>query len=303
MSTHSDSRRPGLVEPGKDRVLRLRDGRRISYQDLGDPNGQPVLALHGTPASRLMYAIADDEAAHLGLRVIAPDRWAYGGSDPHPEPSLTAWAADTAEIADQLGLTTFSVLGISGGTPYAAGTAAVLGHRVTALALVVPVGPIAGTEAASQLSLMHRLAFRWAGPRPAIIRQTFKLYRSLLKRSPRRAIAMIGMITSRCDRILLNTPDIADYLSTTFNAGLEPGVEGAVTDLQIFSSRWNVPLHTIAVPTRIWSGLRDHIVPPAGVRELGRAIPAADMIELADQGHFWIARDYPIVLQWLAENR
>ena len=303
MSTRNDSKRPDPAQSGKDLVLRLGDGRRVAYQDLGDPNGQPVLALHGTPASRLMYAIADDEAARLGLRVIAPDRWAYGGSDSHPEPSLTAWAADTAEIADQLGLTTFSVLGISGGTPYAAATAAVLGNRVTALALVVPVGPIAGPEAASHLRLMHRLAFRWAGPRPAITRQTFKLYRSLLKRSPRRAIAMIGLITSRCDRIVLNTPDIADYLSTTFNAGLEPGVEGAVTDLQIFSSRWNVPLHTIAVPTRIWSGLRDHIVPPAGVRELGRAIPAADMIELADQGHFWIARDYPIVLQWLAENR
>jgi pimeloyl-ACP methyl ester carboxylesterase len=303
MSTRNDSKRPDPAQSGKDLVLRLGDGRRVAYQDLGDPNGQPVLALHGTPASRLMYAIADDEAARLGLRVIAPDRWAYGGSDPHPEPSLTAWAADTAEIADQLGLTTFSVLGISGGTPYAAATAAVLGNRVTALALVVPVGPIAGTEAASHLSLMHRLAFRWAGPRPAITRQTFKLYRLLLKRSPRRAIAMIGLITSRCDRILLNTPDIADYLGTTFNAGLEPGVEGAVTDLQIFSSRWDVPLHTIAAPTRIWCGLRDHVVPPAGVRELGRAIPPADMIELADQGHFWIARDYPIVLQWLAENR
>jgi pimeloyl-ACP methyl ester carboxylesterase len=303
MSTRNDSKRPDPAQSGKDLVLRLGDGRRVAYQDLGDPNGQPVLALHGTPASRLMYAIADDEAARLGLRLIAPDRWAYGGSDPHPEPSLTAWAADTAEIADQLGLTTFSVLGISGGTPYAAATAAVLGNRVTALALVVPVGPIAGTEAASHLSLMHRMAFRWAGPRPAITRQTFKLYRLLLKRSPRRAIAMIGLITSRCDRILLNTPDIADYLSTTFNAGLEPGVEGAVTDLQIFSSRWDVPLHTIAVPTRIWRGLRDHVVPPAGVRELGRAIPPADMIELADQGHFWIARDYPIVLQWLAENR
>ena len=303
MSTRKDNGYPDLASGGKDRELRLRDGRRVGYQDLGDPNGRPVLALHGTPASRLMYAVADDEAAGLGLRIIAPDRWAYGGSHPHPAPSLTAWAADAAEIADQLGLTTFSVLGISGGTPYAAATAAVLGNRIAALALVVPVGPIAGTEAASRLSLIHRLAFRWAGPRPAIIRQTFKLYRSLLKRSPRRAIAMIGMVTSRCDRILLNTPDIADYLSTTFDAGLEPGVEGAVTDLQIFSGRWDVPLHTIAVPTRIWSGLRDHIVPPAGIRELVRAIPTADMIELANQGHFWIARDYPIVLEWLAEKR
>lgn len=303
MITRNDASRQSLTLPEKDRMLRLQDGRRVGYQDLGDPHGRPVLALHGTPASRLMYAIANDEAARLGLRVISPDRWGYGGTDPNPKPTLKAWAADSAEVADRLGLSTFSVLGISGGGPYAASTAAILGQRVTALALVVPVGPIAGTAAASHLSLLHRIEFRWAGPHAGIIRQTFNLYRALLRRSPRRAISMIGAITSKCDRDLLNTADVSDYLSTTFNAGLEPGVDGAVIDVQIFSGTWNVPLDAITAPTRIWSGSRDRIVPPAALRELQRAIPAAQLTELAGQGHFWIARDYPMVLEWLAKMK
>ena len=40
-------------------VVSLRDGRTVGYAVYGDPEGAPLLALHGAPACRLMFSIAD----------------------------------------------------------------------------------------------------------------------------------------------------------------------------------------------------------------------------------------------------
>ena len=70
-----------------DHTLQLADGRRLGWAEYGDPSGRPVLAFHGTPACRLLYAPADQPAASKGLRLVAPDRPGYGLSAPKPERS------------------------------------------------------------------------------------------------------------------------------------------------------------------------------------------------------------------------
>ena len=64
-----------------DQVLRLGDGRALGFEVYGDPAGAPLLFLHGTPGSRLKFAIGHDAGKELGLAIVAPDRWGYGLSD------------------------------------------------------------------------------------------------------------------------------------------------------------------------------------------------------------------------------
>ena len=61
-----------------DRIFVLLDGRPIGYREYGAAEGLPVVALHGTPGSRLKYARAEAAAGTMGLRLICPDRWGYG---------------------------------------------------------------------------------------------------------------------------------------------------------------------------------------------------------------------------------
>ncbi len=285
---------------GPDRMYRLHDGRRISYAEFGAPDGRPVLALHGTPASRLMYAIAATSAARLGLRLIAPDRWGYAGTDPHPQPSLSAWAQDAAELADGVGLDRFSIIGISGGSPYAAATAAELGSRVIAMALAVPVGPLVSDGSRRKLRLLQRLSFFWVGQRPSLAKLVFKAYGRCLNRWSRRAVSLAMIGQSRFDRELLRKPAINDYFAEISREGLRAGGAGPAIDLQLFSSEWHVPLERISAKTRIWIGKDDKLVPLIAARDLARAIPGATLTELDNRGHFWIAEEYEQVLEWLA---
>lgn len=285
------------------RMVRLEDGRRVAYREYGAPDGWPVLALHGTPGSGLMYGIAATTAAELDLRLIAPDRWGYGRTDPHPRPSLEAWARDMAEIADRLDLPQLSLVGISGGSPYAVATAAMLGSRVVRLALAVPVGPIAGAASEHQLGLLHRLAYLGVGRRPRLVQTLFGGYRRLLHWSPGRAMSLIALGQSRSDRQLLKTPAIQKFLSETFRDGLGRGSTGPAIDLELFSNPWNIPLQGISSATRIWIGDDDRLVPLSAARRLAAMIPGAELIELKGRGHFWIAQEYRQVLEWLAAGQ
>jgi pimeloyl-ACP methyl ester carboxylesterase len=113
------------------RILVLPDGRRIACAEYGDPSGLPVLALHGTPGSRLMFALADRAARDRGIRLIAPERPGYGLSDYRHAESLTQGAEDLSAVADTYELGRFAVIGVSGGGPYAVAAAAAMPDRIS----------------------------------------------------------------------------------------------------------------------------------------------------------------------------
>ena len=46
----------------------------MTYDDVGDPNGAPVVYLHGGGDSRLSRHPDDSIAASLGVRLLAVDR-------------------------------------------------------------------------------------------------------------------------------------------------------------------------------------------------------------------------------------
>jgi pimeloyl-ACP methyl ester carboxylesterase len=99
-------------------VINLPDGRQLSWHEFGDPDGAPVIYTSGTPVSGLGGANYDQAARAAGLRWISPDKPGYGGSGYHRKRSLTSWADDLAELADQLGLDRFALAGESGGGPF-----------------------------------------------------------------------------------------------------------------------------------------------------------------------------------------
>jgi pimeloyl-ACP methyl ester carboxylesterase len=58
-------------------------------------------------------------AASLQLRIIAPDRPGVGSSSQLPHRTVQQYAADIAEICQQLGVQQFSVMASSAGSMYA----------------------------------------------------------------------------------------------------------------------------------------------------------------------------------------
>ncbi len=291
----------GLHADRGDETCSLPDGRRIAYRCFGAPDGFPLLALHGTPGSRLKFQVADEAARRSGVRVIAPDRWGYGGTPGPVRPTLRCFADDVAWLVDALGYERFAVLGVSGGGPFAVAVASALSRRVTALALAAPVGPIAGEED-TEISAFHRFCFGALAQRPGSVGAVFGLFRGVLGVSPKLGMRMAMARISRADREVLSQPDVARRLGETFMEGLRPGVIGPMTDMSLFGAPWDIDLSKVEAPARIWLGSVDRNVPLSAVRRLAARMPACDLVEIEGAGHLWIAHNYATVIDWIASE-
>ena len=65
-------------------TISLDDGRVLGYEEWGDPEGEPLFFLHGTPGCRLSRHPDATLWGQLKLRVITMDRPGYGVSTASP---------------------------------------------------------------------------------------------------------------------------------------------------------------------------------------------------------------------------
>ena len=123
--------------------VKLRDGRMLGYAEYGSPDGKPVFYFHGFPGSRLDWLLTDPDntAAEQNARIIAVDRPGMGLSDYQRGRKIADWPDDVIELANALQVDSFSVLGISGGGPYAVSCAFGIGDRLARCGIVCGMGP------------------------------------------------------------------------------------------------------------------------------------------------------------------
>ncbi|MFY0567724.1 alpha/beta fold hydrolase [Archangium lansingense] len=130
---------PGARSAGA-RIAKLQNGELLTYWEFGDPEGVPLIALHGMGASGRMYSAHDEFFRARGVRCIAPNL--VGGlADPPPTSRLSDFAASVVRLADHLRLEKFLVIGVSYGTLVAQAVAALAPNRVERAGLFGPMLP------------------------------------------------------------------------------------------------------------------------------------------------------------------
>jgi pimeloyl-ACP methyl ester carboxylesterase len=75
-------------------------GRDLGWLELGQPDGTPVFAFHGTPRSRLQLTLDKTSIRDAGVRLVCPDRPGYGLSTFQPGRRLIDRPRDVAHLAD-----------------------------------------------------------------------------------------------------------------------------------------------------------------------------------------------------------
>ncbi len=270
------------------RVHRLPDGRAIGFAEYGDPDGLPVMALHGTPGARFMFGLTDEAARARGLRIIAPERPGYGLSDRHHFDTLAETAQDVEAVADALGLGRFALIGVSGGGPHAIAAAVLLKERILRMALIAPVGPIAECGDHIRMSHFHHFIFTYLAPSPHAAGTFFFGLRTLVDWTPGVAYHLLMQRVTDTDRALLHRPEVKANLEETIREGLRTGVDGALQDLRLYCGPWDLPLSEIAVPAVMWQGSSDTIVPPDAAFHLAGMLPNCRLEVIEGAGHYWV---------------
>lgn len=271
-------------------VLTLPGGRTVGIATYGDPDGYPVLSFHGTPASRLMYRLGNAAARKYGLRLIAPDRPGYGLSSADATPTLAARTDVTVAIADALQLRRFAILGISGGSPFATALASRLGDRVSALALVSPMGPVADyvAERNAPLPTLQRRFYLNLSQRGRLLQPLAGAAAALVRAAPAVSVRLFRTAARGEDSRILSQRDAANNLIAMTDEALRQGSSGALADFAIFGRPWDIDYSGITAPSALWIGTADGIVPVPVAIYLARKIPGCRLIALPGAAHFWI---------------
>jgi pimeloyl-ACP methyl ester carboxylesterase len=267
------------------RLLKLRDGRRLAYTVMGDPEGMPIFHQHGMPGSRLEHEAEPDYYRSLGVRVITPDRPGYGLSDFNPARRLIDWPLDIAELADSLGLPRFGITGLSGGGIYALACAAVVPHRVTEVVVTGCPGPMDRKGAMTDMRFMTRAGV-WLGSRaPRLLEAGATLLSGLVRRYPRFFVDHFNEGIPDADRRWLSMPSVNGGAAETLREALRPGVWGYVEDIRVLARPWDFAPEDIRVPVQLWHGDEDRVIPLHHSRYLASVISGATLRICRGEGH------------------
>ena len=269
------------------------DGRELAFALWGDPDAFPVLALHGTPGSRLERWPDEDVYRSLGVYLVTHDRAGYGRSSRRRGRNVADEADDVRFLADHLGFDRFGVAGGSGGGPHALACAALLPERVVRAQCVVGVAPFGepGLERDAWLAGMdpeNVKEFGWAEAGEDVLAVELEAeYARTVERVANDPASFLGDYElSESDRAQVARPERIQITRETTPEQGRNGVGGWVDDDLAMIKPWGFEVDRIDVPVLVRFGATDVLVPPAHGEWLVAHVPGC-VVKVDDvAGHF-----------------
>lgn len=272
--------------------LTLRDGRVLSFDKYGDPSGLPVFYFHGLPSCRLEAAWCGEAVRRSGVSLIAFDRPGFGRSSFRKYYPLVGLAEDVVELADHLGIKSFSVVGASAGGPFALAVAASLTDRVSAAATVGGFAPVGKGVSMTQMNRELRASLKIAQLAPWMLPSLFAL---TARAVGRRGSGFVRGLIKRApapDRELLRNEIVQTQLLNTFREAFALGPSGAAWEQRLLVGDWGFSLDELRIPVTVWQGSLDRNVPPEMGRSLASSIPGARLRLLDGEGHLSLVHNH-----------
>ncbi|HKE76154.1 MAG TPA: alpha/beta hydrolase [Acidimicrobiales bacterium] len=267
----------------------------LAVDDVGDPDGAPVLYLHGTPDSRLSRHPDDGLAAAAGVRLLAVDRPGYGASPPLPVGTDAAWpdavAAAVAATLDDCGVAgPCGVLAWSGGALAGVALGALLADRVAALGIVGGLAPrqayddpavrAAGAGRLGVIELADALPPGELGEAVAPLVAPYPCDLALAADHQAEQRDPAGTAE------LATVPGAAERLAVGLVEAVRPGLAGVAADIEAQARPLAVDLGRVACPVRLWYGEHDTVTPPAFGEWYTAHLPDATLEVVPGAAHY-----------------
>ena len=295
MSTSLISAESAPSLPFVSKTVTLQDGRSLGYVCYGHLSGPAIFFFHGMPGSRFQGEFLHATAQKLGARVISVDRPGMGLSTFQPNRKLLDWPADIAQLAGHLKLSQYSVLGVSGGGPYAMACAETLPRKeLVGVGVVAGVGPWAlgtkGLPLGKRIMLWLCWIAPWLGnmiydwmvgnaasdPDPEVLRT------KILELSPR---------LPEHDRVFLCDEEALRIFLKGVRESYVQGSKGNASELPLLLAPWGFELEDLSFEgVKLWYGTRDEYLNMG--RMMATRLKGAVLKEFVGDSHITIVSNH-----------
>jgi pimeloyl-ACP methyl ester carboxylesterase len=299
-----------------DRIIGEGDNNALALQVWGDPDGHPVVLMHGMPGSRLGPRPRGIVLERMGVRLISYDRPGYGYSARRLGRKVADSATDVERIVDFLKLDRFAVAGRSGGGPHALACAAVLGDRVERVALLVSAAPIdaAGLQWDDGLAAVNVDDFadiERAIASAAAETHNLRSRAEQIKQDPESLIRFLSADLHAADRRVVEDRAMRNLLAETYAEAVRQGAAGWFDDAVALRSPWDFKFDSVECPVLLWHGDDDRFAPAAHTRWLAKKLRDSRQTEKQKDtvrekiesgvAHFAAFEIFTEVLDWLID--
>jgi len=283
-------------------TIKLNDGRTFGFAEYGHPEGKPVIYFNGSGGSRLDYPNNLSMLSKIGVRLISTDRPGHGLSDPQPNRKLLDLADDISQLADQLTIDRFYVMGHSAGGPYALSCAYKLSSQINACTLVSSPAPPERPKPYKSLSVSFRVLLYAIRNYPKINyffrKQMIKAIQGDVEQVGKRLLSGFP----KEDQNQLLKPNVLKITVKALKEGYRQGYDGPAHDDIVINSPWEFLIQNITVPTNIWHGENDRNVPINQGEYLHKMIPNSKFTLINDQAHLYLYSMWEEILIGLIES-
>ena len=268
-------------------IINLPDGRLLDVDVSGPEGGIPLVFHHGTPGSVRQFRAIQRAAHDRGMRLVTFSRPGYGASTRQPGRRVVDVATDVAAVLAHLDATRCVVAGWSGGGPHALATGARLPEQVAGVLCIAGAAPYdsPGLDFLDGMGEQNIDEFGLALAGEVALRPSLEA-EAVGLRDTDAAGLITGMATllPDVDRAVL-TDEFGEDMAANFAEALRTGVDGWVDDDLAFTAPWGFTLDEVTVPTFVWQGSQDLMVPFAHGQWLAAHVPGATAHLEQGEGH------------------
>lgn len=253
--------------------IEVSPGVQLYVQDWGE--GRPMVLVHGWPLSHRSFEYQMVPLVQRGYRVVALDLRGFGWSDkPWEGNDFDTWAHDVGEVIRALDLNHVTLAAFSTGGAVAMHYVATAGDpRVTKLALLAAAGPCMTARPDNPKGIPPQVFDEFV--------QADLADRARFKHDFGAAFFHHPV-----------SPELARWFE---DMGMEVSAWASVRALEELRDRDLRPeMGRIRIPTRIFHGVHDRVVPFAlGAEEQQRTIAGSTVVRFENSGHalFYEERD------------
>ena len=275
-----------MPEPALLETVVLSDGRSLSFARFGNPEGRPVFYFHGFPGSRLEPQSNHEAFLKAGIQLLALDRPGMGKSTRKSKRKLLDWPDDVVEVAKILNLEKFSILGVSGGGPYALACARAIPGYLNRVTVACGIGPMDAPNSTSGMMLSNRIMFRYGRFFPPLVRLSVYLLVRQLSSKPVKGFDKFVKGLPEVDRLILSNSTGKETVLESAMEGVRQGSGPLLDEISIYSRSWGFKLEDISIPVSFFQGELDIDVPASMARYQASLIPSSEANFYPADGHF-----------------
>lgn len=268
------------------KTVRIGKNRVLSYREFGNPNGKPMLYFHGWPGFRIETDIIAKTAEKYNIRIIAVDRPGYRGSTYIDQREIIDWPKDIKKFLGILKINKPSLMGVSGGTPYALACAYKIPDLLDKVIIVSGLPDLNKIKDKNK-SLIVKIVFDYLSKFPRLLDKIIKLELLALTKFPKESVKLSKLFTRHEIDKSFNDALITSIYQDKSAELSETNIKGIIKDAALYSKSWDIDYTKISKEINFLHGTKDKFCLPESIEDMKNMIPKVKTTFL-DGGHYLV---------------